>query len=40
MDTSRRISSISSLAGVRTADMRRHASSGVCTLIRLVYGGR
>lgn len=39
METSRRNSNISSIAPVKTTEIKKQIISGTCTFIRLVYGG-
>jgi hypothetical protein len=39
MDSSRRNSSLSNLAPVKTTEVKKHIISGTCTFVRLIYGG-
>ena len=40
MDSARRNSSVSSVAGLRAGDLRKQTIAEVCTFVRLVYAGR
>lgn len=40
MDSGRRNSSVSSVAGLRAGDLRKQTISEACTFVRLVYAGR
>jgi hypothetical protein len=39
METSRRNLSMSSVAPVKTAEIKKQVISGACTFFRLIYGG-